>query len=730
MRNLFSEPSGTRFFFKAFLPILATTLLVAALTALLLYWIARSADEVAIDRQHRLVEMVLSRLQTRIAHDQESVTVWDDAVQSVRSPGNGEWIDSNLGSWMASYFGHDGAYVLDVQNTPIYAFSDGETLPVSAFEVLASEALPLVNRLRERLRSGDTEGINDRILSLGVSGLTKVAGHPAVVSAKPIISDTGDIEQKPGEEYVHVAVRYLDGNFVEELQQDYLVSELRFSWREDTTNGEVAIPVPSGTGFFIWQPYRPGATVLAQSAPVLLACLAGAVIVLALFVRALRTRSIRLKLSEEALIHLAHHDLLTGLPNRRQVEIELDRSLKGLGDDEQFAVLYLDLDRFKEVNDTLGHPSGDELLREFADRLRRHTSESDMVARLGGDEFLILLRNPMSDEDVSELCRQLVETARRPFLISGARVFLGVSVGVAMAPRDSLSRVELTRRADVALYHAKRSGRSAFAFFDFKMDTDQALRRELERDLRTALERGNQMKVHYQPIFSAQHSKLVGAEALVRWSHPEKGMLRPDAFIPLAEENGMIEQLGEWVLKEACQTAVAWPLETLAVNVSALQLQNPGFATRVASILLETGMHPDRLELEVTESTLSDRRQECENNLITLRAMGIKIALDDFGTGFSSLGRLQEMVVDKIKIDRSFVNGFGTENGDEAIVQAIVDLARTSGLKTTAEGVETQFQRDYLNSIGCDELQGYLLAAPLAPDEFQLLWQTETRKHA
>jgi diguanylate cyclase (GGDEF)-like protein len=735
MLRLFNEPKRWLFLLKTVVPILAAALALFLGASALLVWSARETNRVSIERQHSLVALIVSKLQSGIAHDQESVTVWDDALNAVRRPDSAEWIDVNLGTWMHSYFGHDGSFVLDPENRLIYAFSDGAVAGEPAFQQLMAHASPLVASLRQKLAAGDTDGLTDRILTPGVADLSIASGHPAVISVKPIVSDSGEIEQTPGEEYLHIAVRYLDQSFIADLKQDYLLDGLRFD-RHDTSTGDEASSVLRAAGgnvigYLIWQPYLPGSAVLASVGPVLLAVALIGLAAVALLVAGLRKRSLKLRVSEAAVHHLAHHDPLTGLPNRSQFNDRLDTALKKLrASGEKLAVLYLDLDRFKEVNDTFGHPGGDELLREFADRLRRLTRETDTVARIGGDEFTVILRDVASEEVVEVLCQRVIESARHPFVINGTQAFVGVSVGVALAPRDGLDRVELTRRSDVALYHAKAGGRSEYAIYDSAMDMSNIARRDLERELRLAIDAPGQFEVYYQPLYTAEGGRIAGVEALLRWHHPERGLMSPDAFIPLAEEIGLIEKIGELVLKEACTAAAAWPVDTIAVNVSAVELHSPTFAIRVANTLLATGFNPRRLELEVTESALAEKGGQCEQNVAALRELGIRFALDDFGTGFSSLGRLHQLDVDRIKIDRSFVQGFGKANGDEAIVQAIVDLARATGLKTTAEGVETVSQSDYLRTIGCDELQGFLLSRPLPAAEIEKLWREKGKRLA
>ena len=715
---MLSSNSGS-FARKIALPTLIGTGILATLIGLLLMWAGREADEVAVDRQVALANLVISNLRDTIAHDQESVTVWDDAVRAVEQGNAGEWIDYNLGSWMNTYFGHDGAYVLDPTDQPIYQYSTIEAQ--EPYRDVKAVAAPLVAELRRLRRDGDESGLSDRILSQGAADISVVSGRPAVVSAKPIVSDTGDIEQELGLEYVHVAVRFLDGDFLETLSRDYMFDDLRFDWEKRSSGSTATLPLLADSGdtvgYLIWQPYRPGAAVVNRIAP---AAAAIAVVLFSLIVGLLlllNLRSRKLADREAKMIHLAHHDPLTELPNRVLFYERLDTALRRLSHNASVAVLYLDLDHFKQVNDTLGHPAGDTVINEFAARLCRLIRASDTLARIGGDEFTILISDLKSDDHLEALSNRIIDTVRQPFDIDGNQVFIGVSIGIAVAPRDGESRTELCRKADIALYHAKSSGRSRFAIFGTEMDSLLQARRDVERDLRQALLRQDQLSLHYQALYSAASQEMVGVEALLRWRHPSRGWISPEIFIPIAEETGMIEAIGEFVLRECCEAAQRWPGLTIAMNVSAIELRNPAFATKVAARLLESGVDPRRMELEVTESALTDPNGICDQNIKDLRAFGVRIALDDFGTGFSSLGRLQKLEVDRIKIDRSFVNGFGRANGDEAIVHAVVSMAKARGLKTTAEGVETADQSGWLKAIGCDDLQGFLYSRAVPGEE-------------
>ncbi len=714
---------------KAAMPILGIAIAVCFAVFALLAWSSRMTDQIAVERQEQLLALVLSQSQFSIAHDQESATVWDEAVRQVKIPDNAEWLNNNLGGWMTTYFGHDAVYVLDGKDSVLYAFADGKQIDRSAYDSARSSVVPLASKLRELLRNPDPEGFGDRVLSAGASEIVTLGNRPAIVSVKPILSDSGNITQTVDETYLHVSVRYLDGSFIEKLRQDYLFEGLRYGPQNVVQAGEYSYPLRSTVGntigYYIWQPYRPGSTVMTQIGPALVGIVLLMLGIMAILLAILRLRSAKLRASEERMNFLALHDSLTGLPNRAHFNDRLDGALSNVKN-TSVAVLYLDLDRFKQVNDTLGHPVGDELIRQFTKRLKDVIDQKTFVARVGGDEFTIIVPNFAPLSALEALCEQIITIVRHPFDIDGNHIFIGVSIGVATAPQDGTGGDELVRKADIALYHAKTAGRSRFAVFGKEMDAMLQQRRALERELREAMKSETQIQVHYQPLYSAEEQQITGVEALLRWQHPERGWISPEVFIPIAEEAGLIEALGERVLRQACTESRSWPIQTLAVNVSAVELRNPAYAMKVAKLLLAIGMDPRRLELEITESTLIDSAGHCEHNIRALRALGVTIALDDFGTGFSSLGRLQQLEVDRIKIDRSFVQGFGRSANDEDIARAIVNLAHAKGLRTTAEGVETTEQSDYLRQIGCDDLQGFLLSHPVPVKEIERLLRVST----
>ncbi len=423
--------------------------------------------------------------------------------------------------------------------------------------------------------------------------------------------------------------------------------------------------------------------------------------------------------NEARIAHMAGHDALTGLPNRTQLQERLDAALAERGADDAVSVLCLDLDGFKEVNDTYGHPVGDELLRLVARRLREAVGATALVGRLGGDEFAVIRCAPSNPAGIAALAERIVRLLRRPFEVQGHEVAIGTSIGVATTEEPEVSTAELQRRADVALYQAKSSGRNGWRFFDPAMDADLQRRRQLGADLRVALAEG-QLDLHYQPIVAADGSALRAREALLRWRHPREGFVSPGEFIPIAEATGQIRGLGAWALARACSDAAGWPAEIkVAVNLSPAQFVGDGLVEEVAGALKESGLPPARLELEITESVLLQDDAATLAILHRLRALGVGTAMDDFGTGYSSLSYLRRFPFDKIKIDRCFVQDLGQEDGSAAIVRATIGLGKALGMVVLAEGVETEIQAAVLREAGCDELQGYLFGRPCPIGEVQ-----------
>jgi diguanylate cyclase (GGDEF)-like protein len=710
------------------LPAAGALLALALMVGAVLHVATETSDAAATRRQARLAEVAVRTAIDLVRKDQEASTYWDDAVRRVQErPLDLAWIDQNLGIWFHSYYKHDETYLLDAEERPIYGMRDGRRIHPDAFVGVAHRVLPLAVRLRAQLRRGDLRGASDAEQTPGASTLAVVRGHPAILSVKPVLSETGAIVQPSGSEHLHVSVRYIDGSFLEDLASKYGIDAPRFVVKP---GDQAAIPLHDAHGVVIgyleWQPFRPGSAVERQMTAVLLVALALIGVALTwLLNRNLRGR-LELETSRAQAQHLAFHDALTGLPNRALFNDRLDHALANARRGGGATLLLLDLDRFKHVNDTYGHQAGDALIREFGSRLTALVREGDTVARLGGDEFAILLPRFASAELLHSLCGRILAAGHAPFEVLGSQAFVGVSIGVVQAPEEGTDRVDLMRKADIALYSAKAEGRDCFRHFDSSMDATVKLRGAVEEDLRTALMTGDGLELHYQPLVGTDGA-VVGVEALMRWTHPDHGQMPPAQVIPIAEETGLIIPLGEWVLREACAAARRWPDMFVALNLSPVQFRTPGFAERALEIVRQAGVRPEQLELEVTEGILIDDDELVRAGLAKLRAAGLRIALDDFGTGYSSLSYLRKFEVDKIKIDRSFVQHLGHTVDSAAIIHAVVTLGHAMGLTVTAEGVETGEQQRFLKLAGCNQMQGYLFSRPVPAAQLgELLAQGST----
>ncbi len=432
---------------------------------------------------------------------------------------------------------------------------------------------------------------------------------------------------------------------------------------------------------------------------------------------------------EDRITHLAHHDTLTALPNRMTFRARLESVLNSVDETRPCAVLYVDLDRFKPVNDTLGHQIGDLVLQAVADRIRAQLSETDVVARLGGDEFAVLVGHCADMRDATALAERLIHDISSPITIKGLQVLIGASVGIAYAPQHGADPDLLLRNADLALYRAKSAGRGCHRAYEHGMERVVQERRDLERDLRAALA-GNQFALHYQPIVDTNRNEITGFEALLRWRSPTRGMVSPADFIPFAEEIGFMPELGRWVLESACAEAAGWPYELkVSVNLSPKQFRQADLLGHVAATLEKTGLPARRLELEITETAMIDDLRSATETLEKLRKLGIQIAMDDFGTGYSSLSFLRTLPFTRIKIDRSFVQDVESKPEALAIIRAVSLLCGSLGVSATAEGVETERQAEILRAEGCPELQGFLISRPCPAADLPGWIEAYRRRH-
>jgi diguanylate cyclase (GGDEF)-like protein len=431
--------------------------------------------------------------------------------------------------------------------------------------------------------------------------------------------------------------------------------------------------------------------------------------------------------AEMKIAHMARHDALTDLPNRVLLRERLNEALAHVERGQRLAVLYLDLDQFKNVNDSLGHLTGDELLRVVAGRLRGCVHEGETICRVGGDEFFIIQTGIADATDAERLARRIAEAIRAPYDLHGHMVVIDASIGIAIAPADGTDANELLKNADMALYGAKADGRGVYRFFEHKMDARVKERRVLELALRKGFDHG-EFELHYQPILNLHTGKVRCCEALLRWHHPQRGIVSPAEFIPIAEDIGLIVALGEWVIRRACADAANWPADVcLAVNLSPTQLISKNLESTVINALATSRLAANRLELEITEAVLIQNSEQTLRVLHQLRSFGIRISMDDFGTGYSSLSYLRSFPFDRIKIDRCFIKGLGDGSESDAIVQAVAGLAESLRMTTTAEGVETREQLDLVRALGCTDVQGFFYSPPVPGREVPIMLAQDLR---
>lgn len=683
-------------------------------------WTAVLSDQRVAQREEELVANGVAGWVSEIGGRVVPQTTWDEAVKHLGVRYDAGWAAQNIGAFLHEVGGFERTYVLDARDRPLYAMADGQDRAPSAYAEVHKVADPLVSAVRdvEAKRRGKP-GAGAPPEPNQASAIAIVDGVPAVLTASQVQSDFGRVRLS-GPAPVVVTVHMLGPTFQAEFADRFLLDDLHVHARDGRHAGsrEAGVQLRDRQGRVVarmaWTPQRPAHRLLRRSLPAMIAAMAVfAVAAAALFLRG-RAAAQALMASESRAKHMAYHDHLTGLPNRARLGEQLAHALRETAETGRpLGILNLDLDRFKEVNDTYGHAAGDELIIQVATRLKSLAEPAGAVARLGGDEFAILVRDPPPGAPEA-LAREIIESFGEPFDLSFGRVYPSISIGVALIEDAHIDAVEALRRADVAMYRAKDQGRACFQTYDGRMDAALQARHALENDLRDALNR-NALTMVYQPQVQGGQ-RVVGVEALVRWRHPERGAVSPAYFVSVAEECGLIDTLGEFTLRRALADSRRWPDLRVAVNISAAQLRSHGFLALIERVLADTQADPNMIELEITESLLLEENDRNARTLAQLRAMGFNLALDDFGTGYSSLAYLRRYPVDKIKIDRSFITNLGVEKESEAVVGAIVNLARALNLEVIAEGVETEIQRIGLGRAGCSQIQGYIYAEPMPAD--------------
>jgi diguanylate cyclase (GGDEF)-like protein len=692
---------------------------------------ARQADEAALARDEQLFTRSLNEKGERILRELESVAHSEQALQNIRVQFDRGWVQNQVGRWLEAYFNHDFVFVADQSDHLIYSRLGRRSVEPKLFNSVLPALSPVLAYVRGRLESARPGTIPiltaERPLDLATSHhavmLQHFVGRLAIIVGVAVVPP--GVQEPDSEAPAVLSVKFIDDDVLGEIATRLQLSNLRQLGDGQDPAGDHVFRLADRNGHvlarFAWAPKRPGAEIVSSVFPFIAIAFAGFALLAALVLRYMRRTAETIEAGEAQLRQLAMHDPLCALPNRiyfsERLETVLDDVQRG---GQPAALFYIDLDHFKDVNDTLGHPIGDELIRSVAKRLGNTTRGDDLVARLGGDEFAVITSVASDSATLQSIAARIITALCAPYLIADQTILIGASIGIAMIDRRARAAADIMRYADMALYRAKNEGRNRACIYDAAMDADLSHRKNLESELREAIENNN-LHLVYQPLVNNSGETITGVEALARWNHPVHGDIPPAEFIPIAEHSGLIIPLGEWVLKRACLDAKAWPGLTVAVNVSPLQFRRTDFVEIVERILSETEFDASRLELEVTESTFLGNVETAEAAMLRLKALGVRLALDDFGTGYSSLLYLRRFPFDRLKIDRSFVRSIEKAADAAAIVHAVVSLGRGLGMKVTAEGVETAEQHLFLRAAGVHTMQGFRFGRPVPAQDVPML---------
>jgi diguanylate cyclase (GGDEF)-like protein len=709
--------------------------IVAVLTS------AHRADEVALDQERQLFTRAIADHGERVLREVESVTSSDRAIRNIRVERNITWIQLRIGQWLETFFDHDFLFVIDETDRFIDSLSNRnrEIMSREELDAIQEDLTPIVAYLRGRTVEVPNGAMTilgtDRVPDIGhgkrLAIVQKVRGKPTFVAVTEIRLPQQDTQTVAP--FV-MAVKSLDEDVLSGIASQLQLRDLRALGDDPAPPQSISFDLLDDHGGtlarFAWVPKQPGSRIMRSVIPFVAVAIAGFAVLVLFILRYMRRTAAAIAAGEDRLRHLALHDPLCGLPNRAFFGERLESVIGEVqAGGPQAAVFYVDLDHFKDVNDTLGHPIGDELIRNVTLRLNRILRGKDLVARLGGDEFAVITSSGPDPYILQGIAGRIISSLSAPYSINGQNIVIGASVGIAVIDHRTQNAADIMRYADIALYRAKNEGRKRACIYDAAMDENLSNRKLLETDLRNAIENGG-LHLAYQPVVNNSGEKTVGVEALARWTHPERGDIPPGEFIPVAEDSGLITALGEWVLRRACLDGKAWPEITVAVNVSPLQFRRTDFVEMVKRTLAETQFDASRLELEVTESTFLGNVATAEAAMQQLKSLGVRLALDDFGTGYSSLLYLRRFPFDKLKIDQSFTASIEKAADAAAIVHAIVSLGRGLGMKVTAEGVETAEQHLFLRAAGVHTMQGYRFGKPMSAAAISVRLATSGRGRA
>jgi diguanylate cyclase len=688
---------------------------------------AQRADVVAVDHEKQLFSRALTNYGDRVLREVESVASSDGAIQNIRRSFDQEWAKQRVGMWLETYFDHDYIFIFDRKDDLIYSMIGHRSADMKWFATARPGLASVIDYIRGR--DPNLHGairLNQTILNNGgahqqTAVICRFMGRPAVIAAVSV----GPADEIPASiedvAPIIMSVKFIDDAALTSIAAQLRLNNLRKIDQDSVPSGDLAYglsgPDNNIIARFAWTPQQPGAEIVHNVVPFIAVALIGFALLAAFVLRYMRRTAAAIAAGESRLRHLAMHDPLCGLPNRIFFSERLEAVIEEVrAGSASAAVFYIDLDHFKDVNDTLGHHVGDELIRNVTLRLSHTLRGGNLVARLGGDEFAVISSIAGGSENMMGLAQRIISAICAPYSISGQNIIIGASIGIAVIDNKCETAPDVMRYADMALYRAKNEGRNRACIYDAAMDADLSSRKLLEADLREAIE-NDDLRLLYQPIVNKSGETVISVEALCRWTHPTRGEIPPSEFIAIAEHSGLIIELGNWVLRRACTDGKAWPELTVAVNVSSLQFRRVDFVEVVERILTETQFDPVRLELELTESVLLGNIDTAEAAMLRLKALGVRLALDDFGTGYSSLLYLRRFPFDKLKIDRSFVRSIETAADAAAIVHAIVSLGRGLGMKVTAEGVETADQLLFLRAAGVHSMQGYRFGKAVSVEE-------------
>ncbi|MFL6796307.1 MAG: putative bifunctional diguanylate cyclase/phosphodiesterase [Xanthobacteraceae bacterium] len=714
--NLLAKNGWRHFRLGVVVPIGATVALTIIFVVVAVLGSAHRADQVALEAERQLFIRALANEGERVLRELESAASSETAITRIRDRFDHGWVQLYVGSRLQSFFGHDFVFVTAAEDRLLYASSGRAGIEPRRFDGIGPDVQDILDEIRGR-SPGRHHAVGVPIAAgpHRAVRLQRFLGAPAVLAAVGV-TRTDDAATGAFAGPIALSVKFIDEQVLADMASRLQLHRLHKVSASPISDTDYVFNLAEPSGEMIaqfgWTPKQPGAEIVESILPFVALALAGFALLAAVVLSFMRRSTAAITAGETRLRHLALHDPLCGLPNRvffgDRLEAMIQKVRQG---GSTAAVFYIDLDHFKEVNDTLGHPVGDELIRSVSQRLSRTLQAEDLVARLGGDEFAVIAEDTFDHAAVQAIAARMIASICAPYSIAKQTIVIGASIGIAVITKHVGGAADVMRHADLALYRAKNEGRNRACIYDSVMDADLLKRKLLENELRVAI-RNDALGVAYQPIVNNSGEIVLGVEALCRWTHPTRGEVPPAEFIPIAEHSGLIIELGELVLRRACLDGKAWPGLIVSVNVSPLQFRRTDFFHTVERVLSATDFEPARLELELTESTLIGNLDTAELAMRRLKGLGVRLALDDFGTGYSSLLYLRRFPFDKLKIDSSFVRSIERAADAAAIVHAVVSLGRGLGMKVTAEGVETAEQHLFLRAAGVHCMQGYRFGRP------------------